>query len=39
MELAPGGDLRRLRGAGYLAIVRCMLEIAQADRASAPSAA
>jgi len=30
MELAPGGDLRRLRGAGYLAIVPVLLEIAQA---------
>jgi tetratricopeptide (TPR) repeat protein len=30
MELAPGGDLCRLRGAGYLAIVPVLLEIAQA---------
>jgi serine/threonine protein kinase/tetratricopeptide (TPR) repeat protein len=30
MELAPGGDLRRLRGAGYLAIVPVLLEVAQA---------
>ena len=30
MELAAGGDLRRLRGAGYLAIVPVLLEIAQA---------
>jgi eukaryotic-like serine/threonine-protein kinase len=30
MELASGGDLRRLRGAGYLAIVPVLLEIAQA---------
>ena len=30
MELAPGGDLRRLRGAGYLAIVPVLLQIAQA---------
>src|SRR6266853_1970603 len=30
MELAPGGDLRRLRGAGYLAVVPVLLEIAQA---------
>jgi len=30
MELGSGGDLRRLRGAGYLAIVPMLLEIAQA---------
>jgi serine/threonine protein kinase/tetratricopeptide (TPR) repeat protein len=30
MELAPGGDLRRLRGAGYLTIVPVLLQIAQA---------
>jgi serine/threonine protein kinase len=30
MELAPGGDLRRLRGVGYLAIVPVLLEVAQA---------
>src|SRR5256886_16918123 len=30
MELACGGDLRRLRGGGYLAIVPALLEIAQA---------
>lgn len=30
MQLAPGGDLRRLRGAGYLAIVPVLLEVAQA---------
>src|SRR5437667_396655 len=30
MELAAGGDLRRLRGAGYLAVVPVLLEIAQA---------
>jgi serine/threonine protein kinase/tetratricopeptide (TPR) repeat protein len=30
MELAPGGDLRRLRGTGYLAIVPVLLEVAQA---------
>ena len=30
MELAPGGDLRRLRGAGYLEIIPVLLEIAQA---------
>ena len=30
MELAAGGDLRRLRGAGYLAIVPVLLQIAQA---------
>ncbi len=30
MELAAGGDLRRLRGAGYLAIVPVLLEVAQA---------
>ena len=30
MELAPGGDLRRLRGAAYLAIVPVLLEVAQA---------
>ncbi len=30
MELAGGGDLRRLRGAGYLAIVPVLLEVAQA---------
>ncbi|HEY0766793.1 MAG TPA: protein kinase [Steroidobacteraceae bacterium] len=30
MELASGGDLRRLRGAGYLAIIPVLLEIAQA---------
>jgi tetratricopeptide (TPR) repeat protein len=30
MELASGGDLRRLRGAGYLEIIPVLLEIAQA---------
>ena len=30
MELGSGGDLRRLRGAGYLAVVPVLLEIAQA---------
>src|SRR5256885_9144716 len=30
MELAGGGDLCRLRGAGYLAIVPVLLEVAQA---------
>src|SRR5215468_5967155 len=30
MELATGGDLRRLRGANYLAIVPVLLEVAQA---------
>jgi serine/threonine protein kinase len=30
MELATGGDLRRLRGAGYLAIVPVLIEVAQA---------
>jgi tetratricopeptide (TPR) repeat protein len=30
MELARGGDLRRLRGAGYLAIVPVIMEVAQA---------
>ncbi|HEX4387442.1 MAG TPA: protein kinase [Steroidobacteraceae bacterium] len=30
MELAAGGDLRRLRGAGYLAIVPVLIEVAQA---------
>lgn len=30
MELAAGGDLRRLRGAGYLAVVPVLMEIAQA---------
>jgi len=30
MEYAPGGDLRRLRGASYLEIVPPLLEIAQA---------
>jgi eukaryotic-like serine/threonine-protein kinase len=30
MELAPGGDLRRLRGAGYLEIVPVLLEVAEA---------
>ena len=30
MELAAGGDLRRLRGADYLAIVPVLLEVAQA---------
>jgi len=30
MELASGGDLRRLRGAGYLAIVPALIEVAQA---------
>jgi tetratricopeptide (TPR) repeat protein len=30
MELAGGGDLRRLRGADYLAIVPVLLEVAQA---------
>jgi serine/threonine protein kinase/tetratricopeptide (TPR) repeat protein len=30
MELAPGGDLRRLRGSGYLEIVPVIIDIAQA---------
>ena len=30
MELAAGGDLRRLRGAGYLDIIPVLLDIAQA---------
>ena len=30
MELGSGGDLRRLRGAGYLAVIPVLLEIAQA---------
>jgi serine/threonine-protein kinase len=30
MELASGGDLRRLRGAGFLEIIPALLEIAQA---------
>jgi eukaryotic-like serine/threonine-protein kinase len=30
MELASGGDLRRLRGAGYLAIVPVLIEVARA---------
>src|SRR5207302_1099504 len=30
MELAAGGDLRRLRGAGYLTVVPVLLEVAQA---------
>src|SRR6202000_1395593 len=30
MELASGGDLRRLRGAGFLEIIPSLLEIAQA---------
>src|SRR5271170_1229825 len=30
MELASGGDLRRLRGAGYLSIVPVLLDVAQA---------
>src|SRR5215467_7499732 len=30
MELAPGGDLRRLRGASYLDIVPVLIEVAQA---------
>jgi eukaryotic-like serine/threonine-protein kinase len=30
MELAAGGDLRRLRGAGYLAVVPVLIEVAQA---------
>jgi tetratricopeptide (TPR) repeat protein len=30
MELAVGGDLRRLRGAGYLDIVPVLIEVAQA---------
>src|SRR5882762_1374875 len=30
MELASGGDLRRLRGAGYLEIIPVLLEVAQA---------
>src|SRR5579863_3200889 len=29
MELAAGGDLRRLRGAGYLEIVPVLLEVAE----------
>lgn len=30
MELASGGDLRKLRGAGYLEIIPVLLEVAQA---------
>jgi tetratricopeptide (TPR) repeat protein len=30
MELAPGGDLRRLRGAGYLLVLPVLIEVAQA---------
>src|SRR5579862_4084124 len=30
MELATGGDLRRLRGAGYLAVVPGLMEVARA---------
>ena len=30
MELAPGGDLRRLRGASYLTIIPVLLEVAKA---------
>src|SRR4051812_22957501 len=30
MELAPGGDLRRLRGAGFLEIIPVLLEVSQA---------
>ena len=30
MELAPGGDLRRLRGANYLTVIPVLLEIAKA---------
>ncbi|MGZ2906011.1 hypothetical protein AAEQ97_25265, partial [Pseudomonas aeruginosa] len=30
MELATGGDLRRLRGAGFLEIIPVLLELAQA---------
>ena len=30
MELAPGGDLRKLRGAGFLEIVPVLLEVCQA---------
>ena len=30
MELASGGDLRRLRGAGFLEIIPVLLEVAQA---------
>jgi eukaryotic-like serine/threonine-protein kinase len=30
MELAPGGDLKRLRGAGYLTIVPVLIEVARA---------
>jgi len=30
MELATGGDLRRLRGASYLAVVPVLIEVAQA---------
>jgi eukaryotic-like serine/threonine-protein kinase len=30
MELAPGGDLKRLRGAGYLTIVPVLIEAARA---------
>ena len=30
MELATGGDLRRLRGAGYLEVIPVLLDIAQA---------
>ncbi len=30
MELAPGGDLRKLRGAGFLEIIPVLLEVCQA---------
>ena len=30
MELAPGGDLRKLRGAGFLEIIPVLLEVSQA---------
>src|SRR5690349_6863492 len=30
MELASGGDLRKLRGAGYLEIIPVLIEVAQA---------
>lgn len=30
MELAPGGDLRRMRGSGYLRVVPVLIEIAKA---------
>ncbi len=30
MELAPGGDLRRLRGASYLTLIPVLLEVAKA---------